>query len=95
MPDGPYADKLRHAINTGRTGGKISYPDPAAAPLGTDEEAAGTPLSGAEVDRALRAEIRRPPQPSPENPRRGVAGGSIILVLMAMAAAGAAAWVLS
>jgi hypothetical protein len=38
-------DQLRWAIDRGRTGDKVAYPDPAAAPLGTDEEAAGTPIS--------------------------------------------------
>lgn len=53
----PTADRLRHEISSGRTGDKVPYPDPAAAPLGTDEEAAGTPPSDAEVERAERAEI--------------------------------------
>jgi hypothetical protein len=37
------AARLRHAIDSGNTGDKVNYPDPAAAPLGTDDEAAGTP----------------------------------------------------
>ena len=36
-------DQLRNDINTGRTGDKVRSPDPAAAPLGTDDEAAGSP----------------------------------------------------
>ena len=39
---GATTDQLRHDIDQGRTGDKV--PDPAVAPLGTDEEAAGTPL---------------------------------------------------
>ena len=38
-------DRLRHDIDRGRTGDKIPVIDPAAAPLGTDDEAAGTPPS--------------------------------------------------
>lgn len=36
------AQRLRHEIDSGRTGDKIPVEDPAAAPLGTDDEAAGT-----------------------------------------------------
>ena len=35
-------EQLRHDIDRGRTGEKVDAIDPAAAPLGTDEEAAGT-----------------------------------------------------
>lgn len=40
-------DRLRSAIDEGRTGDKVPFSDPAAAPLGTDDEAAGHP-AGAE-----------------------------------------------
>ena len=36
--------QLRGDIDSGRTGDKVGGFDPAAAPLGTDEEAAGTPV---------------------------------------------------
>jgi len=36
------ATRLKHAIDSGNTGEKVNYPDIAAAPLGTDDEAAGT-----------------------------------------------------
>jgi hypothetical protein len=39
------ADELRSKIDRGGTGDKVDYPDPAAAPLGTDDEAAGHPLT--------------------------------------------------
>jgi hypothetical protein len=35
--------QLQNDIDRGRTGEKVSAFDPAAAPLGTDDEAAGTP----------------------------------------------------
>lgn len=38
----PTVDRLRHEIDRGHTGEKVDFPDPAAAPLGTDTEAAGT-----------------------------------------------------
>jgi hypothetical protein len=34
------ADRLRHRIDAGKTGDKVGVSDPAAAPLGTDDEAA-------------------------------------------------------
>ena len=34
--------QLQHDINSGRTGDKVAGFDPAAAPLGTDEEAGGS-----------------------------------------------------
>lgn len=48
------AQRLRDAIDKGLTGDKIPAADPAAAPLGTDDEAAGTrlPPSAGCVDRA-------------------------------------------
>jgi hypothetical protein len=39
----PTTAKLKHDIDRGRGGDKIDVIDPAAAPLGTDEEVAGTP----------------------------------------------------
>jgi hypothetical protein len=42
-------DQLRDDINKGRTGDKVCFPDPAAAPLGTDDEAAGYPASPEQV----------------------------------------------
>jgi hypothetical protein len=35
------SDTQRKAIDAGRTGDKVPFPDPAAAPLGTDAEAGG------------------------------------------------------
>ncbi|HEX9321760.1 MAG TPA: hypothetical protein VF913_06515 [Xanthobacteraceae bacterium] len=54
----PTTDQLRHDIDRGRTGDKVSWPDPASVPLGTDEEAAGTPLAPGDLDAARRAERR-------------------------------------
>jgi hypothetical protein len=48
---------LRIDIDSGRTGDKIDWPDPAAVPLGTDDEAAGTPASPERVLLALRQEL--------------------------------------
>lgn len=46
--DPPTVERLRADIDSGRTGEKVRYPDPAAAPLGSDEEAAGTPATATE-----------------------------------------------
>ena len=53
-------DRLRFDIDSGRTGDKVAAPDPAAAPLGTDEEAAGTPPSREAIELTRRKEIIRP-----------------------------------
>jgi hypothetical protein len=53
----PTPAKLRHDIDRGRGGDKVDGVDPAAAPLGTDEEAAGTPASSDAVARAYADEI--------------------------------------
>lgn len=50
--------RLRDDIVSGRTGDKVAAPDPAAAPLGTDDEAAGTPAGLAEATAARAAETR-------------------------------------
>jgi hypothetical protein len=50
----PTTDQIRHAIDQGITGEKVAFPDPAAAPLGTDAEAGGSPPTHAE--RAVAAE---------------------------------------
>lgn len=53
----PTVDRLRSDIDSGRTGDKVPGPDPAAAPLVTDEEAAGTPISKARVELARAQEV--------------------------------------
>ena len=55
--DGPTTAKLRHDIDRGRGGDKVDAIDPAAAPLGTDDEAAGTPPSREAVQIAYNNEI--------------------------------------
>jgi hypothetical protein len=48
---------LRVAIDRGKSADKASFPDPAAASLGTDDEAAGTPLTREQVARSLSTEV--------------------------------------
>ena len=51
------AQELKGAIDSGRTGDKVAFMDPGAAPLGTDDEAAGTPDTAERVALAMREEI--------------------------------------
>ena len=82
-------DQLRHDIDHGRAGDKVRFPDPAAAPLGTDEEAAGTP-----IDRELVAEVRAREQrrPEPQDAQRAMTGEQfgVMLWLLVVAAVAAA-----
>jgi hypothetical protein len=48
--------QLRDDIDCGRTGEKVDWSDPAAAPLGTDDEAAGTPPPAGAVNAARHRE---------------------------------------
>ena len=69
-------DQLRHAIDEGRTSDKIAFPDPAAAPLGIDDEAAGTPVTPERLEMAAEAEpdfdkSREAPAYSADDVRQG------------------------
>lgn len=55
----PTSDRLRQDIDRGRGGDKVDNVDPAAAPLGTDDEAAGKPPTPAEIELAYTHEMRR------------------------------------
>jgi hypothetical protein len=57
----PTIARLRHDIDRGRSGDKVDVIDPAAAPLGTDEEAAGTPVPAEAVQKAYRDEVGSAP----------------------------------
>jgi hypothetical protein len=54
-------ERLRVEIDSGQTGAKVNFPDPAAAPLGSDDEAAGNSPDRAVIDRAQIQEVVRPP----------------------------------
>lgn len=53
----PTAQELKGAIDSGKTGDKVASYDPGAAPLGTDDEAAGTPDTADRVALAMRQEL--------------------------------------
>lgn len=59
-PVPPTTDALRTGIDRGGASDKVDFPDPAASPLGTDDEAAGTPPMPADVALAARHELARP-----------------------------------
>ena len=67
MSKAPTTDQIRADIDSGATGEKVGFPDPAAAPLGTDAEAGGTPPTAAErkLAAASQPRVRR------EVPRNG------------------------
>ena len=52
----PTTARLKADIDAGRTGDKVPSSDPALAPLGTDDEAAGTPPTSEQIDRARHQE---------------------------------------
>ena len=69
-------EQLRHDIDSGKTGEKVGFPDPATAPLGTDDEAGGA-----------RATVY-PEEPKPEvklAPRRRHARGLAMFLSLGFA----------
>jgi hypothetical protein len=56
MTEGSTTAQLKGDINSGRTGDKNEVFDPGLSPLGTDEEAGGSPLRPEQVDLARRQE---------------------------------------
>jgi hypothetical protein len=58
--------QLKHAIDSGRTGDKVAFPDPAMAPLGTDEEAGGNPTHPSVIQHTIQNEtVQAPSKESP------------------------------
>jgi hypothetical protein len=73
-------DQLRSDIDSGRTGDKVAFRDPAAAPLGTDEEAAGTPVSARAAAIARKQETGGPHAPAQASGRGRRVGSAWIMV---------------
>ena len=73
----PTADRVLHDISRGRAGDKVNHPDPAAAPLGTDDEAAGHPPSLEE----LRIAAASAPSTPPKKTTFGVASFYLAIVI--------------
>ena len=81
-------EQLRADIDSGRTGDKVSAPDPAMAPLGTDDEAAGTPPSPAAL---LWPTTRKLSSTQPE-PRTGLGHAWILIAIIIALAAAIVGW---
>lgn len=89
------AQRLRAQIDAGKTRDKIPFPDPAAAPFGTDDEAAGTRPAGypapvGDTTTGSGTDERR----RPFDDRSGSVPGvsfmtAVVLLLMAIIGAGA------
>ncbi|MFU1478250.1 hypothetical protein ACM25N_11305 [Roseovarius sp. C7] len=62
------SDRLREDIDAGKASDKQGFPDPAAAPLGTDAEAAGTPPTAEERRMAHDQEIAARPNADQARP---------------------------
>lgn len=87
---GSNAAQIKHDIDSGLTGDKAPGFDPAAAPLGTDEEAGGVSLppdqlaAVRQAERAGRPAVHRPnavdPRLTPDGvaPSRGLLTGVLI-----------------
>lgn len=71
------AAPLRGDLDAGHGRDKVTYPDPAAAPLGTDDEAAGTPITEEQMQIARAQEDRRDQVPETDPARTAGATGAI------------------
>lgn len=83
--------QLRSDIDKGRAGSKVDYPDPATAPLGTDDEAAGTPPSPEAIKLAHQHEIERAPVRT-EGQRLDVGVTIYVSIMVAVLVALTAVW---
>lgn len=83
--------QLRDDIDAGRTGDKVDWPDPAAVPLGTDEEAAGTPPDSWAVETARALEVSRP---NKSISYREVGAAWLLIIFAVGLGAGLVAWIL-
>jgi hypothetical protein len=88
----PTTAKLRHDISRGRAGDKVDVIDPAAAPLGTDEEAAGTPPSPSAIEKAHRQEVRSSPVTSERHDSDHAIAIYLVLLAIVFANVGLALW---
>ena len=92
-PEPVSAEALRARIDAGVTGDKVPFPDPAAAPLGTDAEAAGFPPQKSELRLAARS-LKGAPRTSRRGDERDgiityavLVAGVALLILLTVALA--------
>jgi hypothetical protein len=97
-PDTPIetTEQLRIAIDQGHAGDKVDVTDPAAAPLGTDDEAGGSPNTVARVRLAAAHEVHsRPSSASQRSLGWGAAWWLIgYSVLTGVSIVAAAVWII-
>jgi hypothetical protein len=79
------ASQLRAAIDAGQMRDKINYPDPAVAPLGTDEEA-GRNVPRAPELRRERASVPPAREAISDNLAYVLLAGPVVLALLLVAA---------
>jgi len=82
-------DRLRAEIDSGKTGDKIPAVDPAAAPLGTDDEAGGHPPSSDAIAIARAQETGRGAHVSS---RHDLGNAWVLIAAIVMLAAVMIAW---
>ena len=81
----PTSAQLRHGISSGQSGDKISNIDPAAAPLGTDDEAGGNPPTKEQLTLAVAHELQKKPKPPLQlewGPIAIMVGAALLLISM-------------
>lgn len=85
--------QLRAEIDSGQTGDKVPFPDPAAAPLGTDDEAGGATLRPKAIAAdAARETSRNTPTKAPDDTGPWVWVLVLVGLLVIAAAAAAVYW---
>ena len=75
--------QLRQDIDSGATGEKVAMLDPALSPLGTDDEAAGTPPTPEMVQAVRWAERMANPPSGDPGKRYGAGLGPALLAILA------------
>ena len=83
--ENPTVETLRHKIDRGDTNDKVGSPDPAMAPLGADDEAAGTPATPDRVQTAWQEEVHKRRIPSAPASRETAFSLKIFSVLLVIA----------
>jgi hypothetical protein len=89
MSTSPTLDHLRADIDRGLSGDKVAAPDPAIAPLGTDDDAAGTPPLSDAIALTQRLETSRPDEARPQT---GLGHAWILVAVVVMFASALVGW---
>jgi hypothetical protein len=89
----PTTAKLKHDIDRGRGGDKVEVIVPAAAPLGTDDEAPGTPPGPTAIKQAYAHEISSSPISSERNDSDHAVLIYLTIIVMWAAGLATALWV--